>query len=191
MKKILLHTCCAPCTAPVHDELNNNFHVTAFYFNPNIAPRSEYIKRLEELKRYAEIRSLEVIDADYCVRIWTSHVKAFRKLRERSERCWRCYHFRLEETFKYAKQNGYDMVATTLSISPHKDAGQINAIGKKLESVYSVPFLEADFKKNGGFEKSTALSRELGFYRQQYCGCVYSLEERKKQSSWREKIKIS
>ena len=121
---------------------------------------------------------------DYDARRWTGLVKPHRFKGERSERCWVCYEIRLEELFKHAVENGMDIVGTTLSISPHKDAVKINEIGTRLAQIYGIEFLEADFKKKGGFAKSVELSKEYGFYRQNYCGCVYSRAERDKKTAW-------
>jgi len=177
-KKLLLHTCCAPCFSHVYEVLKDSYNVTSYFYNPNISPRDEYEKRLSELKRYAEEIGFQLIVGSYDIRDWTQRVKPFRFMGERSERCWNCYHFRLEKTFIHAVDEGYDIVATSLSISPHKDAYRINKSGNELEKKYGIPFLTADFKKKDGFKKSVELSKKHGFYRQNYCGCIYSKMER-------------
>ena len=183
-EKLLLHACCAPCAAQVCEILESEYNVTLFFCNPNIAPKAEYGKRLLELENYAGPRGLRVIEFGNEPRRWTAYVKEFRREGERSERCRLCYRYRLERTFEYAGEHGFGKIATTLSISPHKDAAMINETGKELGSLHGVSFLEADFKKNDGFKRSVELSKKLGFYRQNYCGCAYSREERKKSSSW-------
>jgi predicted adenine nucleotide alpha hydrolase (AANH) superfamily ATPase len=144
----------------------------------------EYSKRLEELRRFARDKGFPLIEGEYDARRWTSGVKHLRFLGERSERCRQCCRIRLERAFMVARDRGFGAVATTLSISPHKSAEMINAIGTELEKEYGVRFLESDFKKNGGYGKSVELSKAYGFYRQNYCGCIYSKVERDKTSSW-------
>ena len=187
MKSLLLHTCCAPCISHVYEILKDTYSITSFFFNPNIAPLSEYRKRLHELDTFAALKGFPVVEGPYIPREWVSRVKEYRFLGERSRRCWECYRLRLEKTFQYARDRDFNMVASVLSISPHKDADMINAIGRELEKHYRVPFLEANFKKNNGFAESVKLSKHYGFYRQDYCGCVYSRLERDRNSPWVQK----
>ena len=186
-RDILLHTCCAPCFSHSYELLKDSFKVVPYYYNPNISPEREYRKRLSELESYTGDIGVKLHIGNYDIREWTGRVKPFRFLGERSERCWHCYRFRLEESFRFAEENGFEIVATVLSISPHKDASMINEIGRELELKHGIAFLEADFKKNNGFKKSVELSRERGFYRQRYCGCIYSKMERDKNSIWYKK----
>ena len=186
-RDILLHTCCAPCFSYTYEVLKDSFHVVPYYYNPNISPEREYRKRLSELENFTRQLNLDLHIGNYDIRRWTERIKPFRFLGERSERCWNCYQFRLEGSFQFALKNGFEIVTTVLSISPHKDASVINRIGKELEMKYNVEFLEADFKKNNGFKKSVELSRRYGFYRQSYCGCIYSKMERDKNSIWYKK----
>jgi len=189
-KKLLLHTCCAPCFSYVYELLKPTYNVISFFYNPNIAPLNEYNKRYNELKNFCDEKRIELYSAEHEARRWTSLVKKHRFLGERSERCRICYKIRLEKTFEFAKKNKISTVATTLSISPHKDAIMINRIGKELSREFGIEFLEADFKKNDGFKKSLELSKAYGFYRQNYCGCIYSKMERNKNSLWhREQVK--
>lgn len=167
--------------------MKHSYDVTSYFYNPNVSPRAEYEKRLSELKHYTERIGVQLIIGSYDIREWTRLVKPFRFLGERSERCWNCYHFRLEKTFIRAVDEEYDIVATVLSISPHKDAYRINKSGKELERKYGIPFLTADFKKKDGFKKSVELSKKLGFYRQNYCGCIYSQREREPTSVYYKK----
>ena len=162
--------------------LSPDYRVTSYYYNPNIAPQDEYERRRDELLRFAEKESFPVIEGERDHRRWTGLVRDYRRLGERSQRCWECYRMRLERTFQYAVEHNFQVVATVLSISPHKDAKKINQIGSELESKYGINFLQADFKKKDGFKKAAEISREHGFYRQNYCGCVYSRLERNKNS---------
>ena len=152
--------------------------MNAFFYNPNIHPLPEYRKRLDELEGYAASTGFQMLFGDYDVREWVSLVKSQRFKGERSERCRRCIHLRLEKSFKKAMDLSIPMVGTTLTVSPHKDAEMINSIGRELSGLYGIEFLAADFKKNDGYRKSVEISRQHGFYRQNYCGCVYSLNPR-------------
>lgn len=183
-KKLLLHTCCAPCISNVYETLKDEYDITAFFYNPNIAPQKEYVDRLTELLSFSQIKKFNVIEGDYNIRHWTSFVSKFKYNGEKSERCWLCYRFRLEETFKKAQKDNFDVVTTVLSISPHKNAQKINEIGLELQEKYNIEFYVADFKKKDGFKKSIELSKKYGFYRQNYCGCIYSRLEREKNPGW-------
>ncbi|MBN2039846.1 MAG: epoxyqueuosine reductase QueH [Spirochaetes bacterium] len=188
-KSLLLHCCCAPCFGYVYELLKTAFDVLPFFYNPNIAPKKEYKKRLIEIEKYCGKLGCKFYCSDYNVRDWVKVVKKYRFSGEKSERCWVCYEFRLRRSFEFAAEKRCDIVATTLSISPHKDAEKINGIGKKLENEFGIEFLEADFKKNDGFRKSIEISNAEGFYRQNYCGCIYSKLERDKNSLWYKKYK--
>jgi len=183
-RSLLLHACCAPCTIHVYQLLRKKYSLTVFYYNPNIAPLSEYRRRHNEIISLSQKNDIKLLTGDYEIRNWTSRVKKYRFLGEKSERCRECFRFRLEETFKAAARMKIEFVATTLSISPHKDSNAINRIGKELGKKFEISFYEADFKKNDGYKKSVHLSREHGFYRQNYCGCIYSKMERDKDSPW-------
>ena len=183
-KSLLIHTCCAPCISYVHGLFADTHDVTLFYCNPNIAPRAEYDRRLGEVERFAALTKTPLVTGGYDARAWTLRVKQYRFFGERSPRCRECISIRLEESFRKALESGIAAVATSLSVSPHKDAGMINAVGRELESAWGVRFIEGDFKKADGYRKSVELSREYGFYRQDYCGCVYSKLERGGDPSW-------
>ncbi len=187
-RSLLIHTCCAPCVSYVYELFADTHYVSVFYYNPNISPRDEYDRRLAELVRYAVYKGFALFVGNYDVRGWTARVKKHRYLGERSERCWECYRIRLEGSFEKAKEMGIASVTTSLSISPHKDAEMINRIGKELEGVYGIRFLEGDYKKNDGYRKSVELSRKHGFYRQNYCGCIYSKLEREGDPAWKRKM---
>lgn len=174
--------------AYVFNLLNEKFDVTVFFFNPNIMPKEEYSKRLNEIVRFSKEKGFELIIEEESPKLWIAAVKKFRYAGEKSERCWICYHYRLEKTFQVGKKLGFDIIATTLSISPHKIAAKINKAGNELSSQYSIDFFEADFKQNDGFKKSSLLSKKYDFYRQNYCGCIYSKLERDRESGWSKKI---
>lgn len=178
--KLLLHACCGPCSSYVIEYLSNYFDITIYYYNPNIYPENEYIRRKEELKSFVKQfnNQIKVIEELYNTEAYYKSVKGLEKLGERSERCYRCYMFRLEKTANFALKNNYDYFTTTLSISPYKNAEWINEIGKKLEEKYNIKYLYADFKKKNGYKRSLELSKEYNLYRQDYCGCVYSKQER-------------
>jgi len=177
--KMLLHCCCAPCSTHPIRMLQNEFEVTAFFYNPNIHPEKEYRQRLFEMKMLMEKWGIPMIIDNYDVDQWFDSVKGFEEEAEGGKRCAICYEFRLLKTVQVANENGFDYFATTLSVSPHKKADIINAIGKKLEKQYGVPFYAADFKKKDGFKIGCEISREEGLYRQHYCGCVFSQRESK------------
>jgi predicted adenine nucleotide alpha hydrolase (AANH) superfamily ATPase len=174
----------------VYELLRVSFEVSIFYYNPNIMPESEYRLRKDELDRYTGTKKIPFYCGDYNVREWVQEVHKYRYLGERSPRCWECYRIRLEETFKKAKELDMDIVSSALSISPHKDVGQINKIGRELQEKYHIEFYEADFKKKDGFKKSIELSKENDFYRQGYCGCIYSKLERDFSSRWRQRVEL-
>jgi epoxyqueuosine reductase len=183
-KKLLLHTCCAPCIGYVYELLNEKFNVTSFFYNPNIMPAGEYRTRYIELHSYSQLKGFPLIAEIPDTKGWVSNVKDFRYSGEGSERCWMCYQYRLERTFQKAVELDFDIVTTTLSISPHKNASKINEIGDKLSHKYNMDFYSADFKKNDGVKKSVEISKKNSFYRQNYCGCIYSKLEKNSESRW-------
>ena len=176
--KLLLHACCGPCSSYCLELLTNYFDITILYYNPNIYPDIEYERRLEELKellnKIPHKNKIDLIETRYNPDEYYESVKGLQNLGERSKRCYNCYKLRMEETFKYAKDNNYDYCTTTLSISPYKISSWINEIGSNLEDKYNVKYLYADFKKNNGYIRSIELSKIYNMYRQDYCGCVYS-----------------
>ena len=190
MRKILLHACCAPCACYVVEKLAPLYDVSLFYYNPNISPPAEYEKRRDELFRFASIKNIPVVEQKPDRTAWACVVKEYILFGERSERCWRCYRMRLDAAFKAACTGGFDLVGTVLTISPHKDARRINEAGSALSASYGIDFLAEDFKKHDGFKKSLQLSAEYGFYRQDYCGCIFSKLERDKTSPWYEKVRV-
>jgi len=173
----------------VYELLNDRFKVSAYYYNPNIMPVDEYNTRYNELAGFSSSGKFELLTTEPDRREWIRRVSPYRYCGEKSIRCHECYRVRLEHTFRVAEMEKYDIIATSLSISPHKDAEAINHIGSSLSSEYGIPFLEADFKKKDGFKKSVEMSRSYGFYRQDYCGCIYSMLEKDPQSQWSQMVR--
>lgn len=184
---LLLHSCCAPCSSYVIEYLSNYFNITVFYYNPNIYPEKEYIKRVEEEKefisRFKTKYKVDFIEGDYVTEKFYSSVKGFENEKEGGERCFRCYELRLKESAIVAKNKEYDYFTTTLSISPYKDAQKLNEIGERLGNEYGVKYLYSDFKKKNGYKRSIELSKEYNLYRQDYCGCVFSQIERNEEEN--------
>lgn len=173
---LLLHACCAPCSSHTLLYLCDYFRITLYFFNPNIAPESEYIYRREELKRLVSELGLDVdiIDEDYDSTPFYALAKGYEDLPERGERCRRCIEYRLRKTAEKAKMLNSDYFTTTLTISPHKDCEFINQCGGKLAEEVGIAYLFSDFKKHDGYKHSIELSKKYNLYRQDYCGCVYS-----------------
>lgn len=176
--RLLLHVCCAPCSTHVINVLRDNYEVEAFFYNPNIHPREEYKLRIEESKAYCEKIEVPFHSREYNTQEWFKRVRGRESDEEGGERCRICYRLRLEKTAEKAAREGFEYFTTTLTISPHKDAKTMNAVGREVALQYGVSFLEADFKKKDGFKKSVVLSKEHGMRRQSYCGCIYSLKKK-------------
>ena len=176
--KLLLHTCCAPCSSYVLEYLSNYFEITIIYYNPNISPFEEYEKRLNEQKRLiTEIKTkypVSLLECKYNNEIFENMALGLEKEPEKGSRCLKCYRLRLEETAKMAKEGGYDYFGTSLSVSPYKSSEALNKIGGELAEIYEVSFLYSDFKKKEGYKRSIELSKIYNLYRQDYCGCKYS-----------------
>lgn len=179
-KTILLQCCCAPCATAVINRLSENFDITLFYYNPNTFPESEYLKRLDTLKEYVEKARLmlDIVEIGYRQDEYLSATKGFSDYTEGGPRCEACIRNRLSKTAEYAKEHGFDYFASTLSISPMKNARVINEIGEELEKTVGVKYLVNDFKKENGFVESVNISKEYGLYRQDYCGCEASKNRR-------------
>lgn len=177
---LLLHSCCAPCSSYCIEELVKFFRLTVFYYNPNIDTDEEYEKRKNEQKRFiAEFApEVEFIGEEHESEEFYKAVKGLENEPEGGKRCRVCFALRLGKTAEKAKENGYEFFATTLTISPLKNAKVINEVGLELERTYGVKYLPTDFKKRGGYLRSTVLSQRYGIYRQDYCGCVFSRESR-------------
>lgn len=187
---LLLHVCCGPCSSAVIEQLAQVFQITLYYYNPNIYPKAEYERRRDELQDFIESFppamgiALEIPpynSAEYYQAIDVEHEPQLKFQPEKQERCRRCYLLRMERAYQYATDHSFDYITTALSISPHKDSVAINAIGVQLQKKYRIEghgprFLIADFKKREGFKRSLAISAEHDLYRQEYCGCVYSMK---------------
>lgn len=181
--RLLLHACCAPCSSYVLEYLNQYFEITLLFFNPNISPKEEYHKRKSELHRLVsdmELDGISFATADYTPEIFEEMARGLEELSEGGERCKKCYRLRLEKAAEVAKLGGFDYFTTTLSISPHKNAQWLCAIGEELAAEYGVNYLYSDFKKRGGYKRSCELSEKYGLYRQDFCGCIYSKRARDK-----------
>ena len=178
VSRLLLHSCCAPCSSYVLEYLSQYFEITVLYFNPNIYPQSEYELRVKEeeglIARMPFVHKVTMIEGRYEPQEFYQAVQGLEKEPEGGERCEKCYELRLREAARIAGEGGYDFFTTTLTISPLKPAGKLNEIGERIGREYGVAFLPSDFKKRNGYQRSIELSREYGLYRQNYCGCVYS-----------------
>lgn len=178
--KVLLHSCCAPCSSYVIEYLSNYFYLTIFYYNPNISPFEEYDKRKkEQIKLINTMETkykVNIIDCDYDNELYESMIKGLEKEPERGKRCEVCFKLRLEKTATIAKEFGYDYFGTTLTVSPYKNCLMINDIGLNISELLSIDFLVSDFKKRDGYKRSIELSHKYDLYRQNYCGCKYSKE---------------
>ena len=177
-KKLLLHSCCGPCSSYVISYLTKYFDITILYYNPNIFPYEEYLKRKEEqtklINEIDKINNINIIDCDYDNDYYNKCIEGLEKEPERGKRCKICYQIRMEKTAIIAKENKYDYFCTTLSVSPYKNSEWINNIGEELEKKYNIKWLYSDFKKKDGYKKSIILSNKYNLYRQNYCGCIYS-----------------
>lgn len=173
--KLLLHSCCAPCSSYVIEYLHDYFNITILYYNPNIFPKEEYEKRKKEQIKFLEnYDDVNFMDCDYDNDLYNKLVLGLENEPERGKRCSVCFKLRLEKTCLLAKENNFDYFGTTLTVSPYKNANLINDIGNELELKYSVKFLYSDFKKDNGYKRSIELSKEYNLYRQNYCGCIHS-----------------
>jgi len=171
MKKLLLHVCCAPCSTHAIEVLKKDYSVTLFFSNSNIFPKGEYEKRLDNAMKIAKAYGVELLDDDYNHEAWLKFISGLENEPEKGKRCLKCFEFNLKRTEEAANLYGFDLFTTTLTISPHKDSKKIFEVGKKI----SDKFLEIDF--NDGFNHSIELSKKLDLYRQNYCGCEFSIRK--------------
>ena len=182
---ILLHSCCGPCSSSVLELLSKYFDVTVLWYNPNLYPETEYDKRLETQKQLIDAIAEDGVQARLLVEPWRSEdyfsrIKGLENEPEEGKRCLECFKIRLEETARIASERGFEWFCTTLTVSSRKDAVAINAIGREAEAKYGVKWLPSEFKKREGNHRSIILSEKYGLYRQEYCGCVFSLVSREK-----------
>ena len=201
-KKLLIHSCCAPCSSYVLEYLREYFDITVFFYNPNISNAVEYEKRLQEEKRLIEAYNkqvesgnfenmnstenasiIKILDIGYEPSEFFEAVKGYEQCKEGGERCYKCFELRLGKSARIAKEGGFDYFTTTLTISPLKNANWLNEIGRLEGEKEGVPFLPSDFKKKDGYKRSIQLSKDFDLYRQDFCGCGFSkaeMEERRK-----------
>ena len=177
--RLLLHSCCAPCSSYVLEYLSRYFEITVLYYNPNIYPPEEFGKRLKEQQKLLAdmefVHPVQLVEGRFEPEVFYQAAKGLEQEPEGGKRCEACYELRLREAVREAAAGGYDWFATTLSISPLKSAQKLMEIGERLGREYGVPYLPSDFKKKNGYKRSVELSAQYGLYRQNYCGCVYSI----------------
>ncbi len=188
-KHLVLHSCCAPCSSYCLEYLSQYFKITVFYYNPNITLEPEYRHRVEEQKRLIAAYNAKgdkypigIVEGDYEPALFLELSKGLEECPEGGERCFRCYRMRLEKTVALAKTLQADYFATTLTISPLKNAQKLNEIGEELGATCGVSWLPSDFKKRNGYKRSVELSAEYDLYRQDYCGCGFSKAESQKRA---------
>ena len=174
-ERLLIHSCCAPCSSACLERLKEYFQITVLYYNPNIDDREEYEKRkAEQIRFLQETGWAEFLDCDHEAEAFLNMAKGLEAEPERGKRCYLCYELRLKRTAELAKENGFSYFATTLTLSPYKNAEWLNEIGEKLGSMYELNYLYTDFKKKGGYHRSIELSNTYNLYRQDFCGCKFS-----------------
>ncbi|MDC5522471.1 epoxyqueuosine reductase QueH [Acinetobacter baumannii] len=192
--KLLLHSCCAPCSGEVMESLiESNINFSIFFYNPNIHPVKEYLIRKEENIRFAEKNNIPFIDADYDTDNWFARAKGMENEPERGIRCTMCFDMRFERTALYAYENGFSLISSSLGISRWKNMAQINDCGIRAASHYpDIQYWDYNWRKNGGSSRMIEISKREEFYQQEYCGCVYSLRDtnRWRMSNGRDRIKI-
>ncbi len=180
--KVLLHSCCGPCSTEVINFLKDYFRITVYYYNPNIEPVEEYEKRKAEQIRFIQayneenIEKIEFIDSVYENDLYLKEVKGLEQEKEGGARCSKCFYLRLDKTALKAKELGYNYFGTTLTVSPHKNSQVINRIGEEIARIENIQFIYGDFKKNDGYKKSIEYALKYNLYRQNYCGCLYGKE---------------
>ena len=174
--KLLLHSCCGPCSSACIERLSQYFDITIFYYNPNIYPKQEYEKRLSTQEQLVKnFQNIRMTSLPYDENQYLSQVKGLESEREGGARCDKCFYLRLKKTAQFAKENGYDYFGTTLTVSSHKDEQKVNRIGEEISNEIKIPFLYADFEKHDGYRRSIELSKQFNLYRQNYCGCRFSI----------------
>jgi len=186
MKKLLLHICCAPDQTVAHERTSDEYKVTGYFSNSCIEPKGEYFKRLAEAKRLAEIQGMDLLEDEYFPNSFLAISRGLEKEPEKGKRCNKCIEYRMRRTAERAAEEGFDIFATTLTVSPHKDADYINRLGIELAEEFDIEYLQTNFKKQDGFKRSVELSKKLGIFRQNYCGCRYSLRDKKKRDAEKE-----
>ena len=173
-KKLLLHSCCAPCSSACIEKLIDYVDITLYFYNPNMDSEKEYNLRAKEQQRLCKELGVSCIVEEYCPQSFNNAVSGLEKEREGGSRCEKCFRLRLEKTAKHALDNGFDLFATTLTVSPLKNAQIINGVGINIQDNLGMEYLPTDFKKGNGYLRSIELSKKYGLYRQNYCGCIHS-----------------
>ncbi|HMN33661.1 MAG: epoxyqueuosine reductase QueH [Chitinophagaceae bacterium] len=193
-KRLLLHSCCAPCSGEVMEAIiASEIDFTIYFYNPNIHPKKEYDIRKEENIRFAEKHKIPFIDADYDMDNWFERAKGMEMAPERGIRCTMCFDMRFEKTALYASENGFDVISSSLGISRWKNMDQINDCGLRAASHYEgITYWTYNWRKKGGSKRMLDISKQEHFYMQEYCGCAYSLRDTNhwREKNNREKIKI-
>ena len=192
-QKVLMHSCCAPCAGELMEQIiANGIELTIFFYNPNIHPKKEYEIRKNENIKFAQKMNIKFVDADYDVQDWFARAKGLERAPERGERCTKCFDMRFERTALYAHENGYKVFTSSLGISRWKDMEQINTSGTRAASGYGVTYWDYNWRKFGGSERMYEIAKRENFYKQEYCGCIYSLRDTNewRESKGREKIAI-
>ena len=178
--RLLLHSCCGPCSTEVISYLKVYFEITVFYYNPNIEPEVDYIHRKKEqirfLKEYKDAK-ISFLDCEYDNASFKEIAKGLEQVKEGGARCNKCFYLRMKKTAEVAKEKGFEYFGTTLTVSPHKNSTMINEIGEKISEECNIKYIYGDFKKNDGYKKSIELSKTYNLYRQNYCGCLYGKEQ--------------
>ncbi len=175
MEKILLHACCAVCLGHPLEVLKKDYEPVVFFYNPNISPQKEHDRRLEELVKYCEKNGFDYVIGDYEPQEWVCAVKGLENEPEKGLRCEKCFALRMDKTAEKAKELGINIFTTTLSVSPHKVSSQIFGAIQEAAQNHGLDFIDVDFKKQNGFKKTMEIAKEQGFYRQDYCGCKFSI----------------
>ncbi|MCI8746284.1 MAG: epoxyqueuosine reductase QueH [Lachnospiraceae bacterium] len=187
--RLLMHSCCAPCSSYCLSYLAEYFSITVLYYNPNISPEDEYYKRIKEQARLVDVlpvkNKISFAEGEYEPLEFFKMAEGMEDMPEGGARCFKCYEMRQRKAAEYALAHGFDYFTTTLSVSPHKNAQVLNETGLRLEKEYGVKYLVSDFKKKGGYQKSIQYSREYNLYRQDYCGCIFSKREREQEKTAR------
>lgn len=177
-KRLLLHSCCGPCTTVPVERLQTEYEIVCFEYNPNIHPAEEHQLRVRELKNLSKQLDFKLVLSKYDPDDWFVRVKGFENEPEGGQRCKICFRMRMEKTAQFAREKCFDCFTTTLTISPHKNAALINKIGNEIAERMNMPFLESNFKKKDGYKRSIELSKVYNLYRQNYCGCIYSRRDK-------------
>mgnify|MGYP006294459091 CR=1 FL=1 len=175
--KLLLHVCCSSCSPFVIQRLSQEFEPTVYFYNPNIHPYEEYIKRRLDIEGHVRSLGIDFVEDEYDDGRWYYMTQGLEREHEGGHRCSICFRMRMNRAALYAAVNSFEWFATTLTISPHKNSRVINRICREIAQNYGLNFYEADFKKKDGSKKNYKMARDLDFYRQNYCGCIYSFEE--------------